>query len=393
MDFHQPTIDLLSAISKERQKAGGIYMTPKSVRDVLMNKLPPMEYPLILEPSCGTGEFLISARVKYPDAIIRAIEKEPDLSGVAVEQAPFAKVITGDALDPNPEPRYDFVIGNPPFYEFQPNADQIKKFSDIIYGRPNIYSFFIKLGIDCLKPNGHLAYVLPPAMNNGAYFKKLRQYIIKHTNIKSITILDSSNLFHKATQKVMILVLKKEKNTGDFIVERNGITIFSQEADKLDQMSQGSTSLNELGYSVATGQIVWNQNKGNLTDDSSHMPLLWSYNIVGNKLKFPITKKNKPQYVKTDIVNSGPAVIVNRITGAAKDATIKTAYIPRGFKFVGENHVNVITGHSKLITLKQIHKQLIDPKSTEFLKHLTGNTQMSSKELQYMIPIHIYKAG
>ena len=62
-----------------------------------------------------------------------------------------------------------------------------------------------------LKPGGYLAYVVPPSMNNGAYFDRLRSYIIKNTNIEKIDVINNQALFDGANQNVMILVLKKRQ--------------------------------------------------------------------------------------------------------------------------------------------------------------------------------------
>ena len=64
----------------------------------------------------------------------------------------------------------------------------------MLNGRTNIFNLFIKLGLDLVKENGYVAYVVPPSMNNGAYFNKLREYIIKHSNIESLSILKSPKI-------------------------------------------------------------------------------------------------------------------------------------------------------------------------------------------------------
>jgi len=84
------------------------------------------------------------------------------------------------------------------------------------------------LGLDLLKEGGYLAYVLPPSMNNGAFFAGLRKTIIEETNIEYMEVLPKPDLFDQALQAIMLLVLKKGPNKGSYIFKRNGVTIFAE---------------------------------------------------------------------------------------------------------------------------------------------------------------------
>lgn len=193
-----------------------------------------------------------------------------------------------------------------------------------------------------MKEGGYLAYVVPPSMNNGAYFAKIRKYIIDNSNIKYLKILTDTSIFHKAQQLTMLLVLKKGKNKDDYIFRENGIQIFSENPKYLRKSFEGRTCLHDLGYTVKTGRLVWNQNKELLTNNPNEgIPLIWAHNITQKGLKIPIEHK-KPQYVKINNYDKGPAIVVNRITGAAKSAKLRAAIVPANMKFIAENHCNVI---------------------------------------------------
>jgi SAM-dependent methyltransferase len=75
----------------------------------------------VLDPACGDGRFLVAARERIERAGRRA-----DLTGVDVDRdavtaaraaiGPNATIIAADALSRHwPEPRFDVIVGNPPF--------------------------------------------------------------------------------------------------------------------------------------------------------------------------------------------------------------------------------------------------------------------------------------
>lgn len=228
-------------------------------------------------------------------------------------------------------------------------------------------------------------------MNNGRYFAQLRQYIIDHGNIESLSILDNSKLFHQALQSTMLLVIKKTKNKGDYIFKKNGLSIFTEQPTKLAQAFKNKATLYDLGYSVKTGRLVWNQNKHLLTlEKNNSIPLIWAHNITENGLKF-FHKKNKYQYVRINNYDCGPAIVTNRITGTVKKGQLKAAIIPKGMKFIAENHVNVIFPgpNSNHLSLEEITRQLMSKEKLEILQQITGNTQISKTELEKLFPLNI----
>ena len=237
-------------------------------------------------------------------------------------------------------------------------------------------------------------------MNNGAYFANLRKYIVQNANIEHLEILRDPKLFHGALQSTMLFVLKKGKNKGNYIFNKNGIMIFSEKAEYLKKSFANKPTLKELGYKAKTGRLVWNQNRHLLTNNPEEgVPLIWAHNITEDGLKLPITKEDKPQYVKTLNYDIGPAIVVNRITGTVTSSKLKAGIIPPGVKFIAENHVNVIFCSDKsaqvnlgfktprAVSIKNIAEQLTSEKMLSILKSITGNTQISKTELENFFPI------
>ncbi len=402
-EFEQLTISYIKTVNLDYKKSKGQYFTPKSIREGLLRKLPLNQKKIkILDPACGTGEFLLSASKFFNKAELYGWDIDKKLIEISSKISPKAKLELTDSLTKNVKEKFDIVIGNPPYFEFQPDKNIKNRYKEVLNGRTNIFNLFIKLGLDLVKEDGYVAYVVPPSMNNGAYFNKLREYIIKHSNIESLSILKSPKLFHGVQQTVMLLVLKKTKNKGDYIFKKNGITIFTERPNHLLDAFKGKKTLKELNYSVKTGRLVWNQNKSLLTNDPEAGTLLiWAKNITSTGLKLHL--KDKLQYVKSNHHDIGPAIVVNRIVGSVGNSQLKAAMISEGVRFIAENHVNVIyppdkneqlnfisaNGENSSISLEEITSQLNSKEKIDLLQYLTGNTQISKNELEKLFPLDI----
>jgi adenine-specific DNA-methyltransferase len=395
-ELDQKTIEYIKNTDLAHRKKLGQYFTPKTLRAALLDRLPKRKGAKILDPASGSGEFLLTAKEYFPDAVIYGWEIDPKLAALSKKMAPYARIQNIDSLKKEDDEKFDFVIGNPPYFEFRPDQDIRKEYKEVLGGRVNIYGLFIYKGIKLLKNGGYLAFVVPPSMNNGAYFSKLRSFIVANCNIEYLSVQKISGLFEGALQSVMLVILKKGSNKGNYLFEKNGILIFSENISHLGKAFKDRTTLRDLGYRVKTGKLVWNQNKKALTHDPvDAIPLIWSHNITKDGIRLG-TKVGRPQFVKTAFYEVGPVIVTNRIVGQPGKGNLKAALIEAKFKFIAENHVNVIyppqqelLHEKKKITLIELVRQLNLPENAEILGHLTGNTQISKSELENLFPIRV----
>ena len=394
-EYTKESIDYLKNTDIKKRKKLGQYFTPKSIRELLLSKLPKKDNADILDPACGSGEFLLSCKKYFKNPILYGFDIDKKLINISSKLVKNAIIKNFDFLniDINKK-KYDYIIGNPPYFELKLNEEIKKKYFDIIKGRVNIFSLFIKTGLDLLKDGGYLAYVVPPSMNNGAYFSKLREYIIKNSSLEYLHIIDGADNFHLANQKVMLIILKKtnSKKSSKYIFKKNRITIFTEDKKFLNKAYKNTVSLKDIGYTVKTGSIIWNEHKEKLTNDKNNSTLLiWASNINNGKIIIGYTK-GKPQYIKNisnDLIIKSRVVVVNRITGSSKDINIKAAIVNEK-EFVCENHVNVIymsKNANQNYSLEDIFKALQDKTNIKIMRLISGNTQISKTELERLLPI------
>ena len=395
-ELHPETIKYIEAADLKHRKKLGQYFTPRTLREILFSKLPKLKKPKILDPAVGTGEFLITAKKYYPNSQIYGWEIDPALVNISRRVAPYARIECVDSLKKHEYGKFDFIIGNPPYFEFKPDPEICTKYSEILNGRVNIYGIFVYQAIQLLKDGGYLAFVVPPSMNNGAYFSKLRNFIVANCNIEFLSIQQVPTLFKDALQSVMLLVLKKAPNVGSYIFKKNGILIFSEEREYLESVFKNSVTLSDLGYKVRTGKLVWNQNKDRLTNThKGNTALIWSHNITKGSIELG-NHGSKPQFVKTNLYEQGPVIVTNRIIGQPHKGSLRAAVVPENMKFVAENHVNVIYPPdrqtrmcftNKKISIENLVEQLNSPENSRVLFRITGNTQISKNELEKLFPI------
>jgi methylase of polypeptide subunit release factors len=72
-------------------------------------------------------------------------------------------------------PKYDVVIGNPPYMKIPKDAPEATAMPEICYGAPNMYFIFAAMGLFNLKENGEMVYIIPRSWTSGAYFKRFRE--------------------------------------------------------------------------------------------------------------------------------------------------------------------------------------------------------------------------
>ena len=86
------------------------------------------------------------------------------------------------------------------------------------------------------------------------------------------------------------------------------------------------------------------------------------------------------------------SIVLNRVTGAGSNAKIRAAIVDIPTGYYTENHVNyIVKGEGCEYTLEELLESLRSDNTIEFIRMLTGNTQISKTELQKIIPFCLTK--
>jgi hypothetical protein len=111
---------------------------------------------------------------------------------------------------------FDIVIANPPYVRVQTIDEQIKDIYKMCYktakGKYDLYILFTELGLNILKPDGVLSYIVPNKFTNTHYGAALRDMIIHISRIIDFVDFSDKGAFLNVTNYPCILVLNKTDN-------------------------------------------------------------------------------------------------------------------------------------------------------------------------------------
>jgi hypothetical protein len=431
---------LTNLIDKKEKKDNGIYFTnPNTVSKALEYlSLYAVEFRNILEPSCGSCEFVNELLEKYPESQITAIEQNKSIydkikclsishndNRLNIINADFLKYSdsgnssnSGNSGNSSEAGKYDLIIGNPPYYVMKKtdvSANMYKYFD----GRPNIFILFIIKSLEMLSDNGILCFILPRSFLNCLYYDKTRKHINKTCIILNIVECDDN--FIETEQKTIMLIIKKRApedtletqenmKNNDYILNIYDYMIYGDKCEivKLRELYNGSHKLSELGFVVSVGSIVWNQHKDILTNDPTKTLLIYSSDIKNNTLNIKKYKdNNKKNYINKSGIKT-PMLVINRGYGVGKykfeyclinceDREDREDREENAYEYLIENHLICVksinygseSSYEEVIKkYKMIIKSFEDPRTTEFIKMYFGNNAINTTELNNIIPIY-----
>jgi len=223
------------------RKATGSYYTPFSVVSSMVDDFADQkileEGKMIIDPCCGTGNFLIYLS-KYLGDIECIFGQDMDAMSVMITRVNLAlafhvenidilykNITVGDSLDGMSREQYDIVIGNPPWgYDFpeQRVAELCKRYESASSKGMESFSLFIENALYHCSPQGSIGFVLPEALLNVKSHRKIRSIIIRESQIKKITYL--GNIFNGVHCPAIVLILQK----GNSVFSTVGMEIAAQ---------------------------------------------------------------------------------------------------------------------------------------------------------------------
>ena len=391
------SMELTKSFKKEIKKSNGIYFTPyeivkETIKNITCDNV--NYFKNILEPSCGSCQFIDIIDSELNFETLYGVEKNEQIFK-EINKIKFknnVKLLNLDFLDfsPDSDLTFDLIIGNPPYFVIPKKGIQ-SEYLKYFDGRPNIYSLFLIKCLKLLSVKGILAFVLPKNFLNCIYYNKLRKEI--YSNYELLAIIDHSDKKYIETdQDTCVIILQnnnKNKNNDTFTIIKNSIYIFNtpENIKKLNNLYLHSNTLSSLGYTVNIGNIVWNQVKNKLTDDSSKTLLIYSSDVK-NKLLVPqrYSNSSKKNYINLP-GTTDKCLVINRGYGTGK---YKFSYciINSRKEYLIENHLIVIKSDNNNNNYEVLVKSFENEKTSEFIELMFGNNAINCQELLHLFPIY-----
>jgi adenine-specific DNA-methyltransferase len=446
---------------KRRQRLAAYFTPPHLVRhviSVLAENGIEAGKDRILDPASGGAAFLVPLAAAIADhrrkrgasaestlrtieSTLAGIEIDPDLSQLsrllvadllrretkASGRASKLAIRTTDTLELTaPKALYDAIVANPPYGRiFRPKKSVRTRFSAVISGGyVNVYTLFIELALQWVRPGGVICLIVPMSFVGGPHFAALRKRILDAAHVLRLDPIDKrSDVFLDVLYDVCVLVLRKKgggveatpatssllqvdeppRHLGQLdLPERPSDRIWAVPDGTLDDrlFQDGLATLHDYGYLAKTGYFVWNREqhryRRGFTPRSTEVPLFWAHNIRPNRVCKPCDslepdriglvkiRRNHQAVVRTD------AILLQRTTNRGQRrrliaAIVRTKSVPGDGAFVSENHTIVLIpdpNRRQTVSLNTLCRLLNTAAVDARFRRMSGSVSVSTKALR-----------
>jgi hypothetical protein len=367
MDFLESSITAQKQLGMKHRAKNGIFFTPKPLRDIVLQhvNITPKS---ILEPTCGSGEFLVDCEMMFPEAAITGIELDEVLSRVAKNNASRSVIHTQNFLTYEGG-KFDLIVGNPPFVQMK---SVIKEAS---VGRSNLYiEILYKCITQHLNENGILAMVLPSTIMNGHFSQPVRDLILSKKILHFETIREHTFKDTKAGVSILVIENAPGDNTnytfGGFITE---------DARELTTMTEGTKKLKDMDVDVKYGMMTITL-QDHFSKDEKHTPFVLMKDLGQGGVCFGENRLFIDKQMKT---HSGKCIFLLRSNGVVmgSEYVLKTSLF-EAESFLFDSCLVGIFGAD----IDKVYKSLRDSRTAYYLKKICGSGRLT-KNIIVNLPI------
>ena len=264
-DWTSLTDDVLGSIfehliPRSEQVLLGQFYTPRPVADLLVAFTIDGEQPLVLDPGCGSGTFLMSAysylahtaHLSHKEllSIIWGFDISPFAAELGVinlyrqnmsEYENFPRIVPGNFFSrvpgesvnfpapqvtsatkkvPVPIPKFDCVIGNPPYLRSQNQDDLDPEYRSMLFtaamkagvqasAKTDLFAFFIYHALHFMKIGSRLGFVTPSSWLTANYAISLQEMLLNTTRLTTVIASNVESFFPQVDVNTVLLVAEK----------------------------------------------------------------------------------------------------------------------------------------------------------------------------------------
>lgn len=209
----------------------------------------------IYEPSFGQGVFLFeiidrivarAAKDNIPSSVVsgvlntnvHGVELDKDLYKETIENLnthvlsheitppKWTNLICGDALGHNPDRKFDYIVGNPPYIRTHNLTTEMRanmeRFAITATGTSDMYVTFMEYGLSVLKPGGKLSYIVPNSWLKNTSQKEFREYLFNQRLLKSVHDFMGEKVFSTIGTYTAVVVLCADNTHLDYSQKESG---------------------------------------------------------------------------------------------------------------------------------------------------------------------------
>lgn len=217
------------------RKARGAFFTPPELADFLCQWAIRKSSDRVFEPSCGEAAFLLSAlqrlralgasRAPLYGMDIHA-DSVAEAGRLLLSQGGSPELLAGDFFTSlPPEPKFDAVIGNPPYVRYQSFTGEARaraleaalRQGVRLNGLASSWAAFTVHASAFLKREGRLALVLPAELLSVNYAAEIRRFLLKRFSTVRLVLFEEL-VFPGVLEEVVLLLAEGNGGADHFEV-------------------------------------------------------------------------------------------------------------------------------------------------------------------------------
>ena len=220
-------------------------------------------------------------------------------------------------LESKEPPKYDFIIGNPPYLRVLRDNPAALAMPSVVHGAPNLYFLFAAMSLFNCKDGSEMVYIMPRSWTSGAYFKAFREYFFKYGKLEHIHLFVSRDKVFSQEQVLQETIIIKVKRTmqqpksieltssqsnNDFnsitsirlpynsVIVGDDLYVFlptnEEELDVIRTVNYYTNTMPDIGIRMKTGIIVDFRQYDDLREEESDdtCPLFYSQHIKNGRV-------------------------------------------------------------------------------------------------------------
>ena len=208
---------------KEREKLRdkGQFWTPDWVAEAMISYVK-KNARLIFDPGTGTGAFFRALKKLDKTREIRfyGIDIDSKVIQAEIYNDQLCRVEVRDFIMNPPQKKFEAIIANPPYIRHHRIDKETKlllrqlskKITEtVIDGRAGYHIYFLLRALDLLEDNGRLAFIMPADTCEGAFAKKLWNWITKNYCLEGVVTFDeNATPFPAIDTNAIIFLIRKD---------------------------------------------------------------------------------------------------------------------------------------------------------------------------------------
>lgn len=245
LPYNRKSIEHEHSLDTEYKKKNGVFYTDLQLARTMVDLLHVDKNSLIIDPCCGTGNFLKAAK-EFGFANVYGADIDEDAINICKEEIQTSNILTLDTIANDStsiinsfalKRKFDVVIGNPPYFPIKKSktifSKDIEFVTNVRASGNNLFIAALLRALDLLVDNGIMSYIIPKNFLHVSAYSKIRREILLQKTI--VSIIDLGAYFNNVRGEQIIITIKNARPNNNKIHFYKYINLGQTELTTIDQ--------------------------------------------------------------------------------------------------------------------------------------------------------------